>query len=157
MFSEGAAPGHQHYKAKRASVFHNDRDGAGVNDKLVESRLQNLPEGTLVLGSDHTCSNHGNELISVAVSAGIEPMFVANLYRCVLLLKMGMYWTRLLLSVEPCFEKSLKVVRIDADAEIPTCQYNEELCDYLKSNYHPRFRRRGRDITEEPEKNLRES
>ena len=76
------------------SVAHHDADGAASNERLLEVRLQRLPEH--VLGSKSTCGNHRNQLVETAVSAAIGMSLVSAWYSFVLFLRMGSNWVKLL-------------------------------------------------------------
>ena len=69
------------------AVAHHDADGATSNERLLEVRLQRLPEH--VLGSKGTCANHRNQLVETAVSAAIGIALVSAWYSFVLFLRMG--------------------------------------------------------------------
>ncbi len=66
------------------------------------------PGFTLV--SDHTCANHANNIVEVTVTLVIGgKKFMGSLYRCCLLFRMGAYWVRLLLAVQPVLELGLAI------------------------------------------------
>lgn len=139
-------------RVKRAAIFHYDRDGDATNDKVIDARMASLADATKgnkapVLQTDHICSNHCNQLSEVAAADEISNSVFSEFYRVGLLVRTGATWTKLVLSTGVVLDKPQNLSVIYDTALPPTCLYNEELCDYLISNYNPRTRRRGVDTT----------